>query len=364
MRLVFITGSYPPLTCGVGDYTAMLAETLAEKGGLDVTVLTSIGAHAQPEHTAVRVLPLVTTWRLAELRKIRGRVAELQPDLIHLQYPTQGYGRRMMPSFLPAAIGTLGIPVVQTWHEPLSWKGWFRYLPNALTRDTLVVVERAYQSFLPSWYRWLLMRKRVEFVPVFSNIPVRKLSSTERDGIRSRFGKPGKNMIAYFGFVHRLKGVEKLFEIADPRLDHLVVLSELNDDDHYQHTIRRLTQAPRWASNVTVTGFLPAEEVAGALAAADAAVFPFLNGVSLRNASVLAARIQGTFVLTTSGNRRGYCAEENTYYASPDDCSEMRTGLRAHLGTNRSGASLEGATRHGVARRHLDIYRAVLLAQP
>ncbi len=44
MRVMLITGSFPPMHCGVGDYTCKLAAALAERADLCVTVLTSRGA--------------------------------------------------------------------------------------------------------------------------------------------------------------------------------------------------------------------------------------------------------------------------------------------------------------------------------
>ena len=44
MKVLLVTGSFPPMKCGVGDYTACLAEALARKPNIEVAVLTSQGA--------------------------------------------------------------------------------------------------------------------------------------------------------------------------------------------------------------------------------------------------------------------------------------------------------------------------------
>lgn len=40
IKVLMICGSFPPMKCGVGDYTSRLAESLADNG-TEVTVLTS-----------------------------------------------------------------------------------------------------------------------------------------------------------------------------------------------------------------------------------------------------------------------------------------------------------------------------------
>jgi hypothetical protein len=67
-----------------------------------------------------------------------------------------------------------------------------------------------------------------------------------------------------------------------------------------------------------VTGFLAPEQAGRLLAAADAAVFPFLDGGGEWNSSIHGAAAQGTFVLATSMNKRGYDAAKNIYYAAPE----------------------------------------------
>ena len=40
IRVLLITGSYPPMKCGVGSYSQRLAMALADYSGVKVTVLT------------------------------------------------------------------------------------------------------------------------------------------------------------------------------------------------------------------------------------------------------------------------------------------------------------------------------------
>ena len=343
MRVLFITGSFPPMKCGVGDYTACLANGIGAMPDFAVSVLTG------------------PNWDFIEIKKILEHVRSWRPDIVHIQYPTAGYGMQMMPSWLPLALSFSGVRVVQTWHEPLSWKGWVRYLPNAVTRDTLIVVEPDYKRQLPFWYRFLLQRKQFRFIPLAPSIPTVHLSETERLRIRSEFDAVKNNLVVYFGFASEGKGIEKLFGILDPEKDRLVLICDLVATDQYHKTILEHVQSGLWSGKVFVTGFVEAIRVGQVLAAADAAVFPFVTGVSMRNTSFWAARAQGIFVLTTHKAKRGYTAAEHVYYADANNVGEMREALRSHIGAKGAETLTPITTWKSVVENHIKVYNEVIL---
>jgi len=360
MRVLLICGSFPPVKCGVGDYTALLAAELAGTPGIRVGVLTGRDAAVAMAAPAVELLPHIDSWGVWQLRKISAMVREWQPDIVHIQYPSKGYGKGKGVLFLPLLLGRHSFPVVQTWHEPLGTLRRLRYLPAALTRDALVVVEPDYAAFIPGWFRNILQQKRIfRYIPVGSNIPTRLLLEPERLRIKAGFDAAGRNLIAYFGFVAPPKGVETLFRIADPASDRLLLLCDLHPDDPYQRSILALTESDAWRGKAFVTGYRPAEEVASLLAAADIAVFPFLAGATSRNASVLAARVQGTFVLTTSREKRGFSKTESIYYAPPGDVEDLRAALRRYSG--QRGKAADTADWAAIAAAHLELYREMMI---
>jgi glycosyltransferase involved in cell wall biosynthesis len=164
----------------------------------------------------------------------------------------------------------------------------------------------------------------------------------------------------FFGFVYPDRGTELLFQIADPGQHHLVFISDLNLADVYQKSILEHAKCDPWAGNVTITGYLPAEEVAQILAAADAVVLPFKDGGGMWNTSIRAAISQGTFVLTTAQEKHGYDSNDNTYYARPDDIADMQNALRTYMGrrnkTTRIGLRDDWDS---IAQAHLSLYKAV-----
>lgn len=357
MRILIISGSFPPMKCGVGDYTSLLAGTIAKQQGMKVAVLTSKAAQANAIDPHVEVLPIIKNWGFHEILKVLQIIHAWSPSIVHIQYPTRGYGRKMMPHFLPMMLKIMKIQVVQTWHEPLSRKGWFRNLPNALMSGALVVVEPDYKMMLPGWYRRILSCKKIKFIPVGSSISQIKLKDLERHTIRASFDAASDRLIAYFGFVSPSKGIESLFDVCDPATDRIALICDLDLSDPYHNTLLNRIKSEPWAGKIFVTGFQQPEDVARILAASDAAVFPFVGGVSFRNTSVLAAKTQGTFVLTTSSERHGYDPAANIYYARLADTTDMRRALKLYSGNNSSKQNFATDEWDFIGKEHLKVYR-------
>lgn len=361
MRILIITGSFPPMKCGIGDYTAFLAEALSKEAA-DVAVLTDIDACTNTVNPEYKIFPVIHDWKYSSFCKIAKIVRSWKPDIVHIQYPTQGYKGRFFPLMLPPLLYFFGVKIVQTWHEYYSKDkvDWI-LIPKFVTPGGLVAVRPNYMERMPRRYRWLCRFKKFRFIPNASTVPAVKITVSERDEIHQRFTSSEKSLLVFFGFLYPEKGVELLFDIADPTKHHLVLIGAINEaDSYYKAVLNKIEQGP-WRNNATLTGFLPALETAQILAAADAVVLPFRSGGGMWNTSLHAAAIQGTFVLTTSPENIGYVESENIYYAHPGDIGEMRQALNQYIGRKNSSASLEQyATWESIAKTHIDLYHALL----
>ena len=360
IRVLFITGSYPPMLCGVGDYTAILATEIAMRGEMSVGVLTSVNAELKTigEDGGIQLMPIIQGWRFSELPKVIGAIRRWRPDVVHIQYPTLGYGNSWMPYFLPLFLKLFGLKVVQTWHEPPTR---FRFFPNSLTRDVLIGVEPDYLQHIRGRYTWLVKRKSTHFIPIGSNIPRAKLTEAMRAEIRERYVGPGRAMVVFFGFVYPTKRVEALFEIADPKRDTIVLITHLDGENNpYHQKLMEIIAKEIWAGKVVITGSLSAEDVAKALCAADAAVFPFQNGVGMRNGSFLAAASQGTFTITTSYGKQGYDPDINVYYALPGNNDAMRCALSEYKGWRTESVSRKSFDWVKIADEHISLYSGIV----
>ena len=96
MKVLMVSGSWPPEPCGVGDYASRLSDALEDVG---IDLLRFGGKQAL---------------RMRNLHQSLGQVRNLEADIIHLQYPTMAYGR----SFAPPLFAMLAeVPVVVTLHK-------------------------------------------------------------------------------------------------------------------------------------------------------------------------------------------------------------------------------------------------------
>jgi glycosyltransferase involved in cell wall biosynthesis len=357
---LLISGSLPPMRCGVGDYTASLATALGRCDDTAVAVLTDTAATPVPPDFDFEVFPVADGWRMADVIRIAKVARRWNPDVVHIQYPTQGYRHRYLPWLLPALFSIANVPIVQTWHE-YHLEPARRTLLNAVLGGGLIAVRPNYKATMPNWYRWLIRRKHFAFIPNASAIPKVRLSKAERLAIHSHFALPTDRLLVYFGFAYPPKRVELLFEIADPLHDHLVLICDLNSEvEYHKELLDRVSQEP-WIGKVTVTGYLPVGEVARLLGAADAVILPFRDGGGMWNTSIHAAVTQGAFVLTTAREQHGYDSARNVYYARPDDLADMSCALRTHAGSRAPEIDGDPPSEwEAIAAAHRALYASVL----
>jgi len=348
------------MKCGVGDYTAHLAKALSRRTDTTVAVLTDVSATPTPSDFEFEVFPVARGWRMADVSRIGLAARRWRPDIVHIQYPTQGYGRSYLPWLLPSLFRILDLPVVQTWHGYDSRRMSRCFLPNSVLAGGLIVVRQEYFDMMTPFYRWLNRRKYVKFIPNASTIPCTQLTEKEKSDLRSRFSEARSKLVVFFGFAYPDRGVELLFRVADPAQHHLVLISDLHLNDEYQKSILDYANREPWAGNVAVTGYLPAEEVGRILAAADAVVLPFRDGGGMWNTSIRAGVTQGTFVLTTARERHGYDSKDNVYYARPDDVADMQDALRTFI-SRRNNKIGGGMNRDwdSIAQAHTLFYETV-----
>jgi len=348
------------MKCGVGDYTAHLAKALSRRRDTVVAVLTDVSATPKPSDFEFEIFPVARGWRMSDVIRIGTTVRRWRPDIMHIQYPTQGYGQRYLPWLLPGLFRMVGVPVVQTWHGYDSRRMSRRFIPNSVLAGGLIVVRQEYIDKMEPLYRWLNRRKHVKFIPNASTIPPTHLSEEEKIDLRLRFSLVASKFVVFFGFAYPDRGVELLFEVADPTEHHLVFISDLNSTDAYQQSILDCANRAPWAGKVTVTGYLPAEEVGRILAAADAIVLPFRDGGGMWNTSIRAGITQGTFVLTTAREQHGYDFKDNVYYARPDDVADLRGALQTFI-AKRNNTTAQGLSFDwdSIAQSHTPFYETV-----
>ena len=370
LRVCIVTASYPPARCGIGDYTALLCTALASNG-THVSVVTSGDQGTAYRDGNPTVLPVVHNWSLLNGARIIRAILKCKPDIVHFQFPTNGYFDMLAPilGLLPK-----GPKVVVTMHEPMSVKPsrlpWlFRPIRNWLSialADAIIVVAQSYAEFLQGVSE-RIRRIPCELIPIASNIPVSQLSTEGVREVRRQLGIPqGTLVLTHFGFVHPRKGFDQVLDLIKVLEQRkvpavLLVLGELPGRDPYQRDLLdRISIDPVLRSAVKILGYLDSDAIADHLAVSDACVLPFVDGVHPKRGSFLAALDQGIFIVTTSDPPKGYIADENVYYAKRGDVDEMALAVQRHAALRKSAASHSVRTWEAVAQEHLGLFKRLL----
>ena len=349
MRVLFISGSFLPDRCGVADYLWHLVQELAACTDTEVAVLSSCPNPACCAHPVRHF----KGWNIVSIKDVAKAVRAFRPDIVHIQYPASRAISRYIPLFVRRVLRT---PVAQTWHEhydecnQLGWR-------NLMGLDGLVHVREDLPRRLPAWVQKMLRNKSV-YIPNASTIPAVGITDEQRWVIKKDICGE-RQLVTFFGFLNPNKGVDRLFEIADPTRHHLLLICDPDQSTDYRRQVHNLALSEPWHDHVTITGFLPPAEVGRLLAASDAIAFPFTTGIGDWNTSVQAALTSGSFVIGTSANEAllGFDESKNMRLVSCDDWQAFRSGLLAGLGRRREPESSKGWS--AIVRAHKNLYAEI-----
>jgi glycosyltransferase involved in cell wall biosynthesis len=318
MRICFISGALPEVSCGIGDYTDALARALARRDH-EVIVVTTASADLRPGD-AYRVVPLNTDWSLGKAGQIAAAARREGADVLHLQFPGVGYGRGLGACFVPWAARLRGHAplLVATLHEFDQFR--FRYrarLALAVAACDLVVApDPAVLSSVRQHLRWR-PGKNLELIPVAANVwPVAEAGAGEsRDGAELTVG--------YWGFIRQDKGVDRLLNafaaIRRVRPARLVLAGDPGPDEACIASVWHQAEELGITEAITTTGRIPAERLSAVLASFDACVLPFREGLTQNRTTYAGAVAHGLYIVTTATSKLGFEPETNTTYVRPGD---------------------------------------------
>jgi polysaccharide biosynthesis protein PslF len=381
-RVLFITGEFPPMHGGIGDYTDKLASSL-DACGWESVVMTSSRAVTGGVKDE-RIVATVDRWDGQILDTFRRTLARTEPDIVHIQYQTGAFQMRPSINFLPLRMGVRNrpVPVVTTYHDLLRpylfpKAGQIRRWVNralAFGSDAIILTnERDYKQVQS--YRWF--RDRSWRIPLGSNIP--QVVGVDRNAVLERYDlDPSGFVVGFFGFLTADKGIDDLLDALERPDMHgvelLVISGDLATTDtsnrrYHDRIINRLDNARVPAK---VTGYLTPGEVAEALSAVDLIALPLRGGASLRSGTLLASLQSGTPVITTDprpGDTLAPFAPGESIWLVPvsetDFLHEAIHLLRIEplLRDRLSAAAIEASRQFSwpaIAERHEDVYQWVL----
>lgn len=280
MKVIMISGSIPPESCGVGDYTSRLCSVLSESQ-VDIELLRDSD------------LPL------KEVCRLRSNA------ILHIQYPTMGYGKSLYPQLL----SLFAKPSVVTLHEftqaHLLRK--IAILPFLVLADKLVFTTHYELNSLAKLLP--LIKKKSVVIPlaaaVSPNFPLPPVNT--RDGF------------SYFGLIRPKKGLEEFVSTAReihkrfPDMPIRIIGAVPERGENY------LRDVAASAADIPIDWCLnkPLDEVSTILASCKYAYLYYPDGLSERRSSFMAAISHGIVVFSNSGAmttqslKEGYIAVSN-----------------------------------------------------
>jgi glycosyltransferase involved in cell wall biosynthesis len=278
-----LTGSAPPEACGVGDYTFALVSAL-ESAGLPVEML----CHKH--------------WNISGTAQLLRRLPREKGVLLHIQYPTFGYGHSLGPQLC-----SLTKRSVITLHE-FSLAHILRKVslsPFTLRSDRLVMTAEFESRMLTRFMPWA--KQKIRLIPIGSNIPPSQPASiayTPR--------------VLYHGLIMPRKGLEEWLALAQLARDRnagweFVAVGKipLTHASYAQELIQSSSAvAVRWVFDRTD------EEVAAQFSQGGIAYLPFIDGASDRRGSLKAVLAAGLPTITTATEQTPQNLDGTVLFAS------------------------------------------------
>jgi glycosyltransferase involved in cell wall biosynthesis len=300
MRIGLLSGAYPPAVDGIGDYTRLLARELARQH--EVSVFTGRQDAYAPDGM-ISVAGIFDPSRPAGILNLPAAIeAGSALDRLVVQYNPFGFGPRGFNPWLPLVLSRLRK------HLPLSLMFHETYVPCETAAQfgmrlwqipQFFFLGRAAASLYASCSRWLpairfATGREAIHLPVGSNID---RSDLPRDEARKRLGIGSCALVlGVFGSAHRSRLLGWISEAASRAASHApeTVLVYIGADGEALRPL--LGEGIRFMDR----GLLPGGVVGDSLMAADFILAPFVDGLSTRRGSVVAAFQHGIPVVSTS----------------------------------------------------------------
>jgi glycosyltransferase involved in cell wall biosynthesis len=326
--IVLLCPKVPPTRDGVGDYTSRLASELAKRHR--VVIVTTEGQ--QPVDAGCPVLT-VRNWNADGLSSLWPILEGMRPLFINVQWVPFLWGRWGVNLALPLMVLRLcraGHRLVITVHEPYVSFDMWRRLPMAVVQRLelwLMILGSAKVAVtISAWTRMLQSRffwreRDIFWLPVGSNIPVVCISDDERTRLRRELGV-GEHGVLVVMFNPR--GTGKMLALSERawaaiRLRHpsaRLVLIGCEERDLAAGEFSAREQ-------VICAGYLDPLQVSRCLSSADLCLAPYIDGVSARRGSVMAAMEHGVPTVST----RGFLTDRGLFDESPLVLTEVGNEL-------------------------------------
>ncbi len=394
MRIGLVTGEYPPMQGGVGDFTRELGRALKDLGH-DVTVITASSISGQIAGSPIPVEPIIPKWTHVCWRMIADATRRLKLDVLNIQYEPTAYSMQVGVNLFPWWYRRQRerVPVVTTFHDllvpylfpkagALRWK-----IVELLARrsDAVIVTNEEDRLKLSNLQLPNLKLQTSNFklhlIPIGSNIRPSLSPDFDRNRERAAWGASKNDWLAaYFGFLSMSKGGLTLMRsigllVNDGLPIRLLLIggrtgSSDPTNTQYAAEVDHALASLGLRDRARHTGYVDPQQVSAAMAAADVIVLPYADGASFRRGSLMAALAHGKAIVTT----RPHLAipelvdGENCVLVPPEDAGALASAVRRVMIEPGLRQRLESGARQlaqkftwdKIAARSVEVFRGVL----
>jgi glycosyltransferase involved in cell wall biosynthesis len=222
-----VSGEFPPLHGGVGDYTNLLCQHLVPLG-VEIGVVTSKAAEGA-RGRGFPVAPAVGKWDFFCWPELGKRIRTMDANIIHVQYQTAQYGLHPAINLLPLALRLAKNPakVVYTFHDlDAPRTPWLR---GPVRKMAMRAGQRHCDAFVATNgadFNELLEAQlgpataRYHLIPIGPNVLKQPPPRYSREAMRKRLGAgPRTLVLTHFGLLNQSKGLPDLLQAVKLLLD-------------------------------------------------------------------------------------------------------------------------------------------------
>lgn len=287
--ICMVTGHIPAENKdAVGDYTIILSKSL----GADIKIIRGS----------------IFKWFIS----VFGVFAKYR--IIHIQYPSEGWGISIKPGFIPAVVRKMFSKkekqLVLTLHEWASAHPLRKIsiIPIIWASDKIVFVDSIQRESFNNSIVAKIFKGSTEVIPIGNNVDLHKVEAGEIAGFRESIGNPDI-LIGYFGFIYSSKQPKKMVDILKHLLakgiDAKIIMAGDYQPDHIQEKENFLKYIDDCLGNdknsLFYLGYVDDSKIlAKIIKSTDLVLALYDDGVSARRSSFWYAVDCGVPVITTS----------------------------------------------------------------
>lgn len=324
MKILYITGSLPPLKCGVGFYSEKILGELSKRA--NVKILTTSGVESSHKLYTYKT----GDWKINKIGYLYGVCKKAEADCYVIQYPARGYKRNLGINLIPYVIRfIIRKPVTVTLHE-YHGSGILGKLRNTIT------IIPANKVFVSNEYDFLslpeFIRKKTIIIPIGSNITRDPNPSLYTKILRENKFSTAKKTGVFFGFPNQNKGLDTLLKSVEESNSQLLIVAGIDKKNEYHNYIaQEVVRMNNKGIKVHITGYLPDNEVSSVLNGADYFIMPQPLPLTAKSGTAIAAAVHGTPIVSTGSNDKRlnypYVNGENSILLNPMNCSSLTKTL-------------------------------------